>query len=1117
VGGDLNSDKVEAVYQLSPAQQGILFHTLYARDSQVYFLQVSCALEEELDEGAFEQAWRQLVERHPVFRTAFVWEEVAEPLQVVGRRAALPFERQDWRGLNEEEQRARLEEFLRADRERGLDLAHAPLMRLSLIRLADRRYQFTWSLHHILLDGWSQSLVLKEIFTLYEANRRGQRLALARPRPYRDYIAWLRGQDVGRAESFWRRTLAGFSEPTPLPLGHQPGERAAAAGDGYGQRRALLSEQETAALEQCARRAQVTLNTLVQGAWALLLSRLTGERDVVFGAVVSGRPPALAGVEEMVGLFINTLPVRVEVNEEGDLGGWLRRLQQAQAEMRQYEYSPLVEVQGWSDVPRGLPLFESILDFQNYSLSRSAPRQGRELIVDDFGFISRTNYPLEVVVQSGPVLDILITYDRQRIADEAAGRLLSYLRAMLVAVEAGPQARLSALSPVAEAERDQLLFGWNDTDAYYPSDRLAHELFEAQAARTPAAVAVSCGGRVLSYDALNRRANRMAHALAECGVGADSLVPLLAGRGADFLAAMLAVFKAGGAYIPLDPGHPPQRLGQVLAQSGARVVLAERRFGPALAQALEGAARGSAPRVFFLEDLAGREYAETNLAAPCVPRNLAYVIYTSGSTGRPKGAMVEHRGMLNHLFAKILELELTAADAVAQTASQAFDISVWQFLAPLLVGGRVHVVADEVVHDPARLLGEIEAGGVTIFETVPSLLRAALDDAAALAAAGRELQRLRWLILTGEALPPELCRGWLRLFPRTPLLNAYGPTECSDDVTHQRIHEPPAEGAARVPIGVPVINTRLYVLDRGLRPAPAGVAGELYVGGEGVGRGYLNEPARTAGVFVPDPFSREQGARLYRTGDLVRRLPGGELDFLGRLDQQVKLRGFRIELGEIEAALCEHEAVRECVVLAREDEPGDKRLVAYVVAEVGAAPGADELRAHLKDRLPDYMAPSAFVALDALPLNSNGKVDRRALPAPESGRSAAAPTFAPPRTPTETALAQMWAETLRVERVGLDDNFFDLGGHSLNATQLVSRVRARFGVDLQLADFFAAATVRGAAERIEAALVEQADAAKMDELLSLLEGLEEGEAEDMLGAADAAGRGRASHSTENER
>ena len=1093
---------VEAVYPLSPAQQGILFHTLYARGSQVYFLQVSCALEEELDEEAFELAWRQLVERHPVFRTAFVWEDVAEPLQVVGRRAALPFEHRDWRGLDEEERHARLADFLSEDLARGLDLARAPLMRLSLIRLAERRYQFTWSLHHILLDGWSQSLVLKEIFTRYEANRQGLKLELPPARPYRDYVAWLRRQDMARAESFWRRTLAGFSAPTPLPLGRQPGEKSAADRGGYGQKRARMSQAETAAVELCARRAQVTLNTLVQGAWALLLARLTAEREVVFGAVVSGRPPGLAGAEEMVGLFINTLPVRVEVGEGEEVGAWLRRLQQAQAEMRQYEYSPLVEVQGWSDVPRSLPLFESILDFQNYSLSRAAPRQGRELTVNDFGFISRTNYPLEVVVQSGPVLDIFITYDRERIGDESAGRLLSYLRRLLVSVAADPRSRLSALTPLPDNERDQLLHGWNDTDAYYPTARLAHELFEEQAARTPEATAVSGVGRELSYDGLNRKANRLARALAARGIGADSLVPLLAARGVDFLTAVLAVFKAGGAYIPLDPMHPPQRLGQMLAQSGARVVLAERRFADALTRALEGAA--VPPRVLFLEDLAGRVDDETNLAVRSGPRNLAYVIYTSGSTGRPKGAMVEHRGMLNHLYAKVLELDLTRSDVVAQTASQSFDISVWQFLAPLLVGGRVHVLADEVVHNPARLLEEVEAGGVTIFETVPSLLRAALEDAAALAGTGREFPRLRWLILTGEALPPELCRGWLRLFPRTPLLNAYGPTECSDDVTHQRVHEPPPEGEARVPIGSAVINTRLYVLDRGLRPAPVGVAGQLYVGGEGVGRGYLGEPARTAEVFVPDPFSAEPGARLYRTGDLARRLPGGELDFLGRVDHQVKIRGFRIELGEIEAALVEHESVRECVVIARDDD-GDKRLVAYVVAEGGAAPRDDELRAHLKGRLPDYMTPSAFVLLDALPLNSNGKLDRRALPAPNL--TDAAREFAPPRTPTETALAELWAETLRVSRVGLDDNFFELGGHSLIATQLVSRVRARFGVDMQLADFFGDATVRGAAEKVEAALLERAGAAKMDELLSLLEGLDEDKAQEMLGAADTVERG----------
>jgi len=782
---------------------------------------------------------------------------------------------------------------------------------------------------------------------------------------------------------------------------------------------------------------------------------------------------------------------------------WLRGLQSEQAEMRQYEHSPLVEVQGWSEVPRSLPLFESIFDFQNHSLSRAVPQRGRELKVDDFGFIARTNYPLEMVAQSGPELTLQVTYDCQRLGDEAATHLLTYMRSLFESIARGAEQKLSELSLLTDDERKQLIVEWNDTNVSYPADKLTHQLFEEQATRTPEAVAVVCSGQQLSYEELNRRANRLARSLVDLGVGADGLVALLTERGADLLTALLAVFKAGGAYIPLDPQHPASRLGQVLTQSKASLILTESRLMPVITKALAELTGKAQPRVLLIEELLRREYEETNLAVACAPRNLAYVIYTSGSTGKPKGVMVEHRGMLNHLYAKILELELTKDDVVAQTASQSFDISVWQFLAALVVGGRVHVINEETIHDAKLLFDEVEGHAISIFEMVPSLLRATLEEAAILDAPRRNLSRLRWLLMTGEALPPDLCREWLRFFPQTPLLNAYGPTECSDDVTHQRISQPPPEEMLNVAIGRPIINTQLYILDDGMQPVPIGVSGELYVGGNGVGRGYLNDPKRTAEVFIPDLFAVEQGRRLYRTGDLARYLPNGEIEFLGRIDHQVKIRGFRIELGEIEVALSEHAAVRECVVVVREDAPGDKRLVAYVVAAENSPQFINVLRVYLKEHLPEYMLPATFMMLEALPLTSNGKVNRRALPAPDAWQAEMSIAFMPPQTETEKALAQMWTETLRVERIGIDDNFFDLGGHSLSATQLVSRVRARFGVELPLADFFAAATIRSTTEKIEAVLFEKTNAAKIDELLDLLDELDEDESENMLGIADA--------------
>ncbi|HEX8852917.1 MAG TPA: amino acid adenylation domain-containing protein, partial [Pyrinomonadaceae bacterium] len=484
--------------------------------------------------------------------------------------------------------------------------------------------------------------------------------------------------------------------------------------------------------------------------------------------------------------------------------------------------------------------------------------------------------------------------------------------------------------------------------------------------------------------------------------------------------------------------------------------LTTKEFIPALSDALTGLEER--PQLLLIEELLEGERSQENLPVRCAPGNLAYVIFTSGSTGVPKGAMVEHRGMLNHLYAKISDLQLTAADAVAQTASQCFDISVWQFLSALLVGGRVNIFDDEAAHDAARLLGEIQSRRITIFETVPTLLRATLNHAEASGAERLQLDALRWMLVTGEALPPDLCRQWLDAYPAVPLLNAYGPTECSDDVTHCVISEPPAEDVVHMPIGRPVSNMSLYVLDAHLKPVPVGVSGELYVGGVGVGRGYLNNPAQTARVFIPNPFSAAPGARLYKTGDLARFLSDGQIEFLGRVDYQVKIRGFRIELGEIETALAAHASVHETAVMVREDAPGDKRLVAYVVPRAGELTSTSELRSFIKQRLPEYMLPSAFVLLDALPLTPNGKVDRKALPAPEGERPELNAEFTAPRTPAEEQLAAIWQQVLRVERVGVYDNFFELGGDSILMIQIISKASA-VGLHLTLRQFFQHQTI----------------------------------------------------------
>jgi amino acid adenylation domain-containing protein len=1151
--------RIEAIYPLSPMQQGMLFHTLYAPHSGVYVEQMAVAINTKLDVPAFKQAWQRVVARHAVLRTLFVWEKRKKPLQVVRKEVELPWREQDWR-LNKAcpDEGRNLDAYLATERELGFELNKAPLMRFALMQVADDAYYFVWTFHHLLLDGWSTPLLLQEVDRFYDAICGGnaKRTPLERPRPYKDYITWLQQQDLVQAKRYWQQALQEFTAPTPFVVDHADGGREGP----YVEHHFHLSPAVTDTLSQLARQNRLTFNTLMQGAWALLLSRYSGEQDVLFGATVSGRPPELRGVETMIGLFINTLPVRVKVPAEAQLLPWLQQVQQQQLEREEYAYTPLVDIQAWSEVPAGMPLFESLLVFENYPV---ADQQTGGLQMTSLRSVEQTNYPLTVVAEllsereEGAQLRVGMNYDISRFDHETICRMADHLQTLLEGIAANPEQAIAHLPLLLRRERHQLLVEWNDTTASplelggTEGGLCFHQLFQQQVERTPEAIAVVFENQRLTYRELNARANYLAQillapaghdkrmkSLAPSPLSPSPIVGLLGERNIEFLIGMLAIFKAGGVYLPLDPFLPAQRLSYIIKQSQATLILASKQFEPLLdtlsEQLRSSSAQQACPEEQGVEvlwlDPRAKEGNREGLPLPVRggPDSLAYVIFTSGSTGLPKGAMIEHKGMLNHLYAKCLDLDLTAADTVAQNAPQSFDISVWQFLSALLVGGRVHIFDDEVARDPEQLLAEVAANEITILEVVPSVLRVMIESNRE-----QDLSKLRWLVPTGEALPPELCRQWFERYPHIPMINAYGPTECSDDVTHYPIYEPPAPDVVNMPIGRPLINMQMYILDQHLQPVPIGVAGELYVGGIGVGRGYLHDPERTQQAFIKTPLLRKaplslgrgglggegkggerkgrgsegkglggEEKRLYKTGDLCRYLPDGNIEFLGRIDHQVKIRGFRIELGEIEAVLSQHPSLREVVVLAREEGSAGasprigrhlvkrsrgargegrlgKRLVAYLVSEEPVS--NDELRVHLAQKLPDYMQPSAFVRLDALPLTPNGKIDRRALPAPDEIHSTREKEVVLPRTPTEESLAAIWEEvlgleandTLPSEQIGIHDNFFELGGHSLLATQVISRSRQLFQVELPLRTLFEEPTVARLAARLEKIIVTQ--------------------------------------------
>ncbi|HKH45888.1 MAG TPA: amino acid adenylation domain-containing protein, partial [Thermoanaerobaculia bacterium] len=1062
----MRPENLESIYRMSPVQEGILFHVLNEPDSGLYVRHLVAELSGALEVERFQEAWASLLERHAVLRTSFHWQEVAHPVQVVARRVALPWEEKDWRRLSDLERQRSMAELLRDDLLRGFDLAQPPLVRLTLVRTGEASWELIWSFHHLILDGWSLLLLLREVFSVYAGLCRGRKPAVDKAVPYKDFITWQARQDGAAAERFWRQSLAGFSAPTPLP-GVRPHGVAVASGErrSYEERGTELSVETTAALERTAKRHGLTVNTLLQGGWAVLLSRYSQEGDVVFGTTVSGRSAPLAGIESMVGLLINTLPLRIQVQESVSLAAWLRDLQESASELLQHEHESLAAVQGWSEVPRGLPLFDSIVVFQNLPIDkildrdfvssiplRVAIRRGAETL----------NYPLALIAFEGDRLALRLSFERERVESSAVVRMLGHLESLLEGMAANcPGAILADLPLLSAAERQQQLLEWNSGPAVAAASGSLVARFAAVAAERLEAVAVVGAEAQLTYGELAARSRRLAQRLRRAGVVPGERVGLLFERSPEMVMAILGVLAAGAAYVPLDPAYPEERLSFILADCGARIVVMDDALS----------ARLALPEEVRRLEISGEEVLreeETDGEVALGPDDLAYLIYTSGSTGRPKGVGVTHGNVLRLLSATASEFGFGPHDVWTLFHSYAFDFSVWELWGALATGGRLVVVPWAVSRTPEAFRELLIREGVTVLNQTPS----AFGQLVALEAAARELSSLRLVIFGGEALEPRLLLPWIARYSeeRPRLVNMYGITETTVHVTLRRIGRSDLGSGSR--IGRPIADLAVYLLDRGGEPVPVGVAGEIFVGGAGVSQGYPGHPDLTAARFVPDPFGGSSGARLYRSGDLARHLPDGDLEYLGRIDHQVKVRGFRIELGEIELALASFQGVADAAVVLPQDLAGGDRLVAYAVPEPGADLSGTALREHLKSRLPDYMVPVQVVLLESLPLTANGKLDRRWLMelAPvssEAGVPGSEESRRRPGTPVEELLAGIFAQVLGVEGLGAEADFFALGGHSLLATQLLSRVRDAFRIELPMRAIFEQPTVAGLAREIE--------------------------------------------------
>jgi amino acid adenylation domain-containing protein len=1072
ISHDLEAGGTIKILPASSNQEGFWILDQMGSESTINTLSATIHVRRSLTSPALQACLDVLVQRYDLLRTTFHMQE-GRLVQVVAASQHIPLSVHNLRNATEEQQESLTRRLIREQAQQPFDLGRGPLLRCTLLQLPNEQSLLLLTLHRLIADDWSVAMLVRDLASLYEANLQEQPSPLPPvASQYADFVQ-LQAQEqteeaLAEHLAYWKRQVEDAPPVLPLPTDRP---RPAVISWNGATVETLLSPTLTQGLQSLSQQQQVDLPVTLLTAFATLLMRYTGQQDLLLGALVPAR--SSSEKQQFFGPCDNTLVLRPDLAGDPTFLDMLvraRDLLQAGVDHETLPFDTLLKSVRPARSSSYTPLFQVLLHlpWSLPSLPDGWTLQPVEVGCD----ISQFDLTLHLH-ESSEGLICRFTYSTDLFDRATIKRMSQHWQTLLEGAVADPSLPLSRLPLLPPAERTQLLEEWTATERVYPLQQSFAELFEEQVRKMSRAVAVACEEEEVSYQDLNRQANQLAHQLREHGVGPDTLVALLAERGIPALTSILGIFKAGGGYLPLDPHHPPTRLRLSIEQSLSPLVLCTAPLEASLVEALAEMPEEQRPRYLLIDELLSEHQhtsqREENPPPSGTPVSLAYMIYTSGSTGRPKGAMLERRGMLNHLFAKIDALQLTAADSVAQTASQCFDISVWQMLAALLVGGRVQICTDEVTQDPERLLQHVEQKRISILETVPSWLRAMLDTTQNVDQPGKQpqLTALRWMVPTGEALPVELSRRWLHRYPHVPLLNAYGPTECSDDVTHYVIAEPPSEGQSSMPIGTAIPNMRLYVLDRHLQPQPVGVSGELYVGGIGVGCGYLGDEARTREAFVPDPFSHEPGARLYKTGDLGRFLPDGNLEFLGRVDFQVKIRGFRIELGEIEAVLNQHSAVREAVVLAREDKPGEKRLVAYAELKAGQVVTADELKKLAKEQLPGYMVPSAVVIMEQFPLTSNGKLDRKALPVPEWSRSEQEEGYVAPTLPAQQQLVTIWEELLGVSPVGIKDDFFDLGGDSLMAARLFDRIAQAFGKKLPLSVLFAGATVENVAQALQ--------------------------------------------------
>lgn len=1045
------------IYPLSPMQEGMLYHYLANPNSELYFEQTCVELQGELDFSRFQAAWDRLVKQNEALRTIFRWEGLEHPLQIVLAPAARPHKIHpiDLREIDPAERSERLEAVKGADRRRGFALDRGPLARFTVCLFPEEICAVIFSFHHIILDGWSTGILWKELFETYQALQTGHALSGERKLKYRDYIRFLEERNAGESSRFWRTYLQDYTVPAQIPHDFS----ATAGMERVSEEVFTLADEKGLRLNEAVKQYKVTPNVILLAAWGHLLQRYSSLDDVVFGATTSGRPANLPGIQNSVGLFINTVPVRVRSGGNLRVKAVWSQLMEETLARTPHEYLSLVEIRAQSDLPFHTALFESILVFENYPIDETLHSMDLGVRFLSMTGHEMTNFPLTLTAVHGTTMTVKMSYNSALYRPTAMRRLMQNLHHLLVEMIGNPEGRMCDLELLSVTEREQLRQWEGGPELPIPEGKCIHQLFLEQARLIPGETAVRCGGGSLTYGELDGLSDRFALVLRQHGIGAESLVGIMVERSLEMVIALLGILKAGAAYLPIDPQFPQERTRYMLEDSRVGMVLTQDTLAAEVRKVFTR-------QILTIEEaLKPKEDSHTRAGEalpareresgdPVTPRSPAYVIYTSGSTGRPKGIQIQHRPVVNCLQAFREILTPRHRKRFLALTTICFDISVLELFLPLTAGLELVIAGSDLQRDPVQLNRLLTDQAIEIVQMTPSSMQMLIH-------AGLSAPQLTEILLGGEALPPKVLR-WLQENTQARVLNVYGPTETTiwsmvQDVT----------GSAEITLGRPIANTQVYLLDGGLRRVPTGVVGEIFIGGEGLASGYPGRPELTAERFLFDPY--RPGHRMYRTGDLGRRLEDGTIEYHGRTDNQVKIRGHRIEIGEIESVLSAAPEVRECAVTVRTDQTGDPYLAAYVVLNgipaesAGPVPG---LREYLRKVLPDYMVPAAFVILQQLPLTPNGKVDRKALPAPEGGVPASA-AYASPRNGTEAAIARIWAEVLGHERIGIHDNFFERGGHSLKVTRILSRMQKAFGVQVTLERFFQDPTVAGLAGALQ--------------------------------------------------